>query len=210
MTFHSSSSSSEILDYLLRSATFYKKDGQYSFAKCYLMTAAALAPDDYLIKYETYQMCKTEGNIVDAARQFTYLFTPSALTMNVQHYQTANTNVAGGVPKQTKKQHEQRQRQFEQLKWLFIREMISILYSIGEKWCELIKYDQKLGQKLITILEKIEEQQHHSSVKGNHHLLFHHNQQQQVIPKSNLEIHFYKNLFHSFKKDQQIKYDFII
>lgn len=45
-----SSDNSDAIAYLISSATQQVKEGQYAFARCYLLTASELAPDNFLIK----------------------------------------------------------------------------------------------------------------------------------------------------------------
>ncbi|KAH9403752.1 Integrator complex subunit 10 [Tyrophagus putrescentiae] len=124
-----SSNVEDVVDYFIKAAKLSIQNEEFDWAKASLMSASALQPDNYLIRYESLEMCKMIGNVKDAARKFVDLFSPTSL-QPIPQTQTRSKKVVDT---------EKKQKQFKILKDLFVKEMKNVLMAIHEEWSEFSK-----------------------------------------------------------------------
>ena len=115
-------------------------------------------------------MCKNGGNVSDAAAQFADLFSVAALQPVLQTQTRSKKSDA-----------QDRAKQFQQLKDLFIGEMMHILLAISDDWSDYSKKD------LTSFFKE-------SPVESEDPL------------KKDIGKNYYKNLFYKLKPKDQIKY----
>lgn len=124
----------DTISYLLKKSLHYVENNEYSFAKCYLLTANTLAADNIMIKvwcdsffgsgffqifffkFETFSMCKMENNVQDAVKVFTDLF------------------CSAKFDQPTKKD----KKDYDELKKMFTVEMKNILHAIKHEWRQCV------------------------------------------------------------------------